>query len=424
MANYPTAGKQFTVIVEGDTLSRLAGIAYGNVNEWPRIYDANQSTLKSGDPNLIYPGEKIFIPLLPELEKLKNALGNANNYGKNEMVWDIGGRILPVQAGRILRTFDTASDEATCTFAWVPGLDEIIDKKTAPYAYTPVKIGIGNKILISGRIYKSIQKLNIQGRRKDLTANSHTIDIVDSTSKAPYEKNQVTLLQRCMDLCKPKEVGVDVDSGVDLNEAFDRVTIGPTEKIFTHLNKLAFQRRVVLSSTPEGALFITKANTKQKPVGTIEEMTPTSGDFTSTFDGRERFNQYLSIKQTPSIFDDNKDIVALDKKVPISRSKTFVVHETVKGGQNATTQWERSKALAKALTIPFPVAGWYAPNGELWTEGTLVTVISKTLSLNNGFTFLIRSVEFIKDDGGFTAILSLIPPQVYTGEELVDPWSS
>lgn len=48
-------------IVAGDTLSKIAKREYGNANDWEKIVAANRDQIK--DPNKIYPGQKIKIPL-------------------------------------------------------------------------------------------------------------------------------------------------------------------------------------------------------------------------------------------------------------------------------------------------------------------------------------------------------------------------
>lgn len=52
---------EFYVIQKGDTLSKIAKHYYQNAMEYPRIFDANKEVIK--DPDLIYPGQKIRIPL-------------------------------------------------------------------------------------------------------------------------------------------------------------------------------------------------------------------------------------------------------------------------------------------------------------------------------------------------------------------------
>lgn len=59
----PPADKkiEYYIIKKGDTLSAIAKQFYGKASEYPRIFDANREVIK--DANLIYPGQKIRIPL-------------------------------------------------------------------------------------------------------------------------------------------------------------------------------------------------------------------------------------------------------------------------------------------------------------------------------------------------------------------------
>ena len=52
---------EYYVIESGDTLSKIAKKYYQNANAYPKIFEANREVIK--DPNLIYPGQKIRIPL-------------------------------------------------------------------------------------------------------------------------------------------------------------------------------------------------------------------------------------------------------------------------------------------------------------------------------------------------------------------------
>ena len=54
------AFKSYT-IQSGDSLSKIAKREYGNANDWRRIFEANQDTIK--DPDKIFPGKTIKIPL-------------------------------------------------------------------------------------------------------------------------------------------------------------------------------------------------------------------------------------------------------------------------------------------------------------------------------------------------------------------------
>ena len=52
---------EYYVIQEGDTLSAIAKRYYGKANDYPRIFEANREVIKN--PDLIFPGQKIRIPL-------------------------------------------------------------------------------------------------------------------------------------------------------------------------------------------------------------------------------------------------------------------------------------------------------------------------------------------------------------------------
>jgi nucleoid-associated protein YgaU len=56
----PSSTAQEYTITAGDTLSMLALRYYGNAQKWPKIYEANKSSVKN--PNYIYIGQKIVIP--------------------------------------------------------------------------------------------------------------------------------------------------------------------------------------------------------------------------------------------------------------------------------------------------------------------------------------------------------------------------
>jgi len=57
----PEEKVEFYVIERGDTLSKLAKKYYGNALDYPRIFEANREVTE--DPDKIYPGQKIRIPL-------------------------------------------------------------------------------------------------------------------------------------------------------------------------------------------------------------------------------------------------------------------------------------------------------------------------------------------------------------------------
>ena len=57
----PKVKVEYYVIKSGDTLSKIAKEYYGNAMDYPKIFEANREVIQ--DPDLIYPGQKIRIPI-------------------------------------------------------------------------------------------------------------------------------------------------------------------------------------------------------------------------------------------------------------------------------------------------------------------------------------------------------------------------
>ena len=326
-------------------------------------------------------------------------------------------------SGRLMRTADTVADAYTSVVNM--NLDDAdLLKVLRPYSYARAECYLGGNLRLQGVLYGVKPGKTGNTRTATLTAASPTVDIVDSTAKPPLEAKKTTLENRIRSLVEP--LGIKTVFNISDDEIFKRVTIGPTEKIFDHIAKLASQRAALLSSTILGELLVTRA-AAGKPVAVIDEDAAIAQSFIADFNGRNRYNVYIAISQTPGrkrrAKRKSKDQTAKDDLVPKSRMLTFTTDETTAGGMQLAAEWKRSKQLAESLTVSLPVSSWYTPDGALWDENTLVTIKSPTLFVPDGFDFLIRSVEFIFDEKGTRAVLNIVPPQVYTGEQLDEPWA-
>lgn len=50
----------FYTVKKGDSLSKIAKALMGDMNKWPKIFEANKEVIKN--PDLIYPGQQLRIP--------------------------------------------------------------------------------------------------------------------------------------------------------------------------------------------------------------------------------------------------------------------------------------------------------------------------------------------------------------------------
>ncbi|MCK5127583.1 MAG: LysM peptidoglycan-binding domain-containing protein [candidate division Zixibacteria bacterium] len=409
----PTPGQQY-VIVSGDTLGSIAARAYGDSTFSSRIQSANPSITS---PDNIVVGQTVIIPVLSERELLKTQLTDLTL--KNESATGLrvlleGVNIEPISV-TITRTMDTCAD------GWVATIphdtESLIYEKTAPYRYTPVAVYIGGNLVVNGVLCTSAPSLATD-RSIALTGYSYTIDLVDSTIQPPYQRDNITLDQLAQSLVTP--IGINAVINGDTGGAFDRITAEKTNTLFTHLLKYARQRGFLVTNTNAGDLLLTQANTEGKSVGTLQEGDGVVLSWGAEFDGRKRFNTYTALGQSPK---SNKNVSpAIDNAVPRSRFLTFTADDTTAGNVSQAAIWRRNSQVSKALNMSLPVRDWFDPSGNLWEPNMLVTIISKTIYIPEGFDMLIRAVDYNYSASGRSATLHVVPPQVYTSQEIIEPW--
>jgi prophage tail gpP-like protein len=255
------------------------------------------------------------------------------------------------------------------------------------------------------------------GRRKKLTGITFTKDAIDSNFNSPYEVTNQTLRQRANSLLSPLSIGVVWDIDDDLK--FDKITASESDKIIAHITKYVKQRGALVSSDESGNMVVLRANTDGESVGTVEDgKNGTSLSYSAKFDSTKRFNVTKVLAQSPG--KNAKNSVVKDDTVPNSRMQIIKAPDSTEGDIKNAGEWERSKSLADALTMPLSLKGYLAPNGERWKVNTLVTVKSDVISIPDGFDFLIRRVQFSKKNSGKSTVLSIVPPQVYSGEPIPD----
>lgn len=417
---------RFYSVQAGDTFTSISLRAYGVAEKESLIRQANISIRE------LTPGDIIIIPFLSEARRPQKKLSKP----KDKITVFIGPYLgtpqggfrrssfiaaieLNVLSARIITSINDMVFAWSARIPWELGKNREFNRLLIPFTYPEASIYIGNDRIINGFLYKvSPQKTN-DGIFMDITGYSFAADVMDSELKPPFEVNRIDLLARAKQLVSPLGIDVLLDSGVEIGGVFDRVTADAGDTIGEHLMSLSTQRSVLLSANTEGNLLITKANTDTF-VGTIAEDSPGVKTWSAAFNGRKRFNSYRVYGQSPG--DNAKEAVSIDKNIIKTRFTSFNATDTIKGELQKIADWKKTTRIKKALQLSLTVNDWFDDSGSRWKHNTVVKVISPTLFLPNGFDFLIKSVEYLLSDEVRSTVLNLVPPQVFTGEELVDPW--
>lgn len=342
----------------------------------------------------------------------------------------IEGRVIQHTEAKIFKSMDTGADSITVTFPWLHGKDQALDDIVKPLRdpLPEFEAEIDGELLVSGKIYIPKPELTVTGSTNTLEGFSYTKDLIDSNAKPPYQFIKKSLLDMAVGFCTPFGIAAfEENVAKEVDELFDDESIEPTEKIFDFIKKLAWQRGVLVSSDEDGNLLFLKTTTNKVPVeniteGDLQGANQAGQIFSAIFDATKIFNTYKALRNGPDTATDPSSAISKDKNVSSPRFLTFSADESTKGNIQQAADWARNKSLADALTIPFPVVGFKTPSGKLRRENTFTTVTSPTISIPNGFDFLIRSIEYTSAENSETAVLNLVPPQLYTKEDIVLPW--
>lgn len=350
-------------------------------------------------------------------------LANLPGKLKNEVTLIIDGREIIIETGELLKGIDIGAFAFVCDMPWFPGLDPEIDKITSPYYYPEAGVYIGGKLQMIGILY-NVENLRDSAKTyKKLEIYSQTANMIDSSVRYPFAESNLNLRERCESQTEEFGINVEVQPGVDVGGKFARIQAKQTANCFQELLKLAAQRGLLLSCTVEGDLLIIKPNVNGKPIGTISESNPIAEVYSAKFNGRERYKRYEGIASSSKSSKTKIKQRAKDTTIPINRFLTFEANDCLPGEALNAAEWRKNKSAANALSFDFPVNTAYGPDGKLWAQNTLLTVISEIIGSKKGFTFLISQVRFTYNDQGLTAVLTLKPPTVYTTGEIELPWA-
>jgi prophage tail gpP-like protein len=151
-----------------------------------------------------------------------------------------------------------------------------------------------------------------------------------------------------------------------------------------------------------------KAANSGKPVAHIEYPGRIATEYKARFDDRLRFAKYFA----SSIAGDGTALnaTASDPQVPEARQLLFEANDADASTIAEAARWRMLRIELEALSVSFPVAGWFDGNGKLWKPNTIVTAKSPVLDIPDEKVFVIKNVELAWAAEIRSALLTLVPP--------------
>lgn len=338
----------------------------------------------------------------------------------------LDGESVQITGGELIQTFDTPNDGFSCKLIVNRKSDTKLYQQVSPYQGTPAEVYIEGELKLTGLVTLTSRGKDDSGDEVNISGYSNSVWFWKSKLKPPYQLENVSM--HSMAIILGEQIGYSRDDIIhpvkfDTEKStakFDRATVTRGQSAFEFLAPLAAIRNHVISNTIAGGVLLQQANIDQQSVGTIDESkTLIQTEFSGEWNLLNRPRWLRVVSQTPK---GSGQATATDPNINTPMRELLLAYNDLKGNLQSTADWALKTKITEELTQEIPVIGWRAPNGTTWSPDTLLTLVSETLWVPDGFEYFIRAVRFIQPDNEKTAMLSLIPKEIYTGQPVKEPW--
>ena len=236
----------------------------------------------------------------------------------------------------------------------------------------------------------------------------------------PLQSDNLSLKQIAQKIIAPFGLKMVVDSSVEslMNSSFKKSTAKENQNIKSYLSELASQKNIVLSHTPKGELWFTKAKTKQKPIldFDLSKGTIPGTEFTLQFDGQGMHSHITVQKQADSDGGNAGEFTIRNPYVIGSVYRPKVISQN--SGDDNDSEKAAKTALAaelKSLKLTIKTDRWVV-DGKIIKPNNLITIINPEIYAFTKQTWFIESIDFVGNNKETTATLNCVLPEVYNME--------
>lgn len=402
----------------GDTFDVVSRKVYGTESESGRILRAN--------PGIIEPlnaGTELIIPALPNSPK--NSLSSVPSDNENEVTILIDGERFrfwtSVSVLRVLDSMDTVTFNAP-----FESDNKAFREIFKPFSYKSVEIQVGGDPLFTGTMINvdpvvedsktvQVQCYSLPGVLNDCTPPAGLMPELEFTG------SDLSTIANI--LAGP--FGVSVEFLEDSGGPFDTLQCEPTRKVLNFLTGLAKQRNLIISSSPRGALTFQKSAPAGRPVARLAQGKSPLISVTPTFNPQDYYSHITGLEPTLYGLKGSTLPVRNKRLSGVLRPFTFTVPDSPIGGLQQAVDAKLSRMFGNSVSYSVEVATWRDPQGDLWQPNTTLKLEAPDAMIYNEYEFLIRSVQFDRTNDNEKAVLALVLPGAFSGEQPETlPWDS
>lgn len=284
----------------------------------------------------------------------------------------------------------------------------------------PLHKGLECKVLLHGQ---TVITGYLGKRRAAYDASSHTLgisgrdvtcDLIDCSAIVPnQELHNVTIAEAAKQLIAPFPA-IKLDCPIP-GAAFEKLTVNDGDTIFSVLESYAKQRGFMIYTTGDGVLHIRRPQVASTGLTLTEGKEILSASMEESDD--EQFAEYVVRSQETDKGKHQAEQRYKQSGVRAGRVRIITAEQPDEGTQiKNRAEWEAKLRQARSVTATIKVQGWQKKPGQLWRLGDDLRVTSPRLGLDK-VAMIINNITYAVDDGGTTAELGLVLPEVFVYAE-------
>lgn len=395
--------------ITGDTFETISRKVYGTAAEGDRIARSNPGVMEP-----LTPGLDIIIPELPDAPKNLQQQTFVADDDEVAILID-GQRFRFWDKVRIVRSIDvTDVVEFGAPFdVNIPNFKETFK----PFSYRDTVVTVGGDPLFTGITVSIVPVVDTNKKVIGVSCYSKPGVLNDCTAPAssyPLEFNGQGLQEIVKTLVSP--FGIQVDFQADQGAIFDRVAMEPGEKILSFLAKLAKQRNLILASDTRGKLVVWQSNPANTPVAILRQGSAPVISVAPFFTPQAYYSHITGIEPVVVGLQGSQFTVKNPRLLGVIRPLTFNAPDTIDSTLKSAVEAKTGRMFGNLVAYSVRVATWRDSSGALWEPNKTVRLNAPDAMIYNDYRFIIRTVEFEKDDTTKTATLNLVIPGSFSGD--------
>lgn len=293
-----------------------------------------------------------------------------------------------------------------------------------PFSYKPLSVTLGGQALFTGTAIDVQPRLQEDSSLVRLSAYSVPGVLQDCTAPVEFfnlEFSDAKIKHIASTLCAP--FGISVEFDADEGAVFERVAATPGTRVLPFLARLAAQRNLVISATPEGALLFQRSVLTGAPVAVLQQGLSPLVTVTPMFQPQEYYSDVTGIEPVIAGLKGASYTVRNPALRGVVRPFTFEVADTQEGDLKTAVETRAARMFGAMASYKIKLSTWRDESGEVWRTNTLIKLKAPSAMIYKDYTFLIASVTLDKTSSSETATLEVVIPSAYAGQlPEVLPW--